>query len=135
MVGVLAEDQNRGVGRPLRPAQRQGALERGINLIELTFDPLQLKNAHFNIEKLGAIVRHYMPNLYGRPVPFTGLPTDRLIAEGWLRSRRMEDAPSRRRVGQPTVLDRGPHRAQSPSHLQGPDSRSHFTRHRLFGQT
>ncbi len=93
MVGVVTEYQNRGVGRLLKLAQRDDALDRGINLIEWTFDPLQLKNAHFNIERLGAIVRHYIPNLYGRTTSplHAGLPTDRLVAEWWVRSRRVED--------------------------------------------
>jgi predicted GNAT superfamily acetyltransferase len=93
MVGVVEEYQNRGVGRLLKLAQREDALERGINLIEWTFDPLQLKNAHFNIERLGAIVRHYIPNLYGRTTSplHAGLPTDRLVAEWWVRSQRVED--------------------------------------------
>jgi predicted GNAT superfamily acetyltransferase len=75
----------------LKLAQREDALERGINLIEWTFDPLQLKNAHFNIERLGAIVRHYVPNLYGRTTSplHAGLPTDRLVAEWWVRSQRV----------------------------------------------
>src|SRR5580692_2257780 len=94
MVGVVEKYQNRGVGRLLKLAQREDALERGINLIEWTFDPLQLKNAHFNIERLGAIVRHYIPNLYGRTSSplHAGLPTDRLVAEWWVRSSRVEDA-------------------------------------------
>jgi predicted GNAT superfamily acetyltransferase len=93
MVGVVEGYQNRGVGRLLKLAQREDALERGINLIEWTFDPLQLKNAHFNIERLGAIVRHYIPNLYGRTTSplHAGLPTDRLVAEWWVRSQRVED--------------------------------------------
>ena len=93
MVGVLNEYQNRGVGRLLKLAQRDDALKRGIGLIEWTFDPLQLKNAHFNIERLGAIVRHYLPNLYGRTSSplHAGLPTDRLVAEWWVRSQRVEE--------------------------------------------
>lgn len=93
MVGVVEEYQNRGVGRLLKLAQREDALARGINLIEWTFDPLQLKNAHFNIERLGAIVRHYIRNLYGRTSSplHAGLPTDRLVAEWWVRSQRVED--------------------------------------------
>lgn len=93
MVGVLESHQNLGVGRLLKLAQRDDALERGINLIEWTFDPLQLKNAHFNIERLGAIVRHYIPNLYGRTSSplHAGLPTDRLVAEWWVRSQRVEE--------------------------------------------
>jgi predicted GNAT superfamily acetyltransferase len=92
MVGVVEGYQNRGVGRLLKLAQRDDALERGISLIEWTFDPLQLKNAHFNIERLGTIVRHYVPNLYGRTSSplHAGLPTDRLVAEWWVRSQRVE---------------------------------------------
>jgi len=92
MVAVLDEYQNRGVGRMLKLAQRENALDRGINLIEWTFDPLQLKNAYFNLARLGAIVRHYIPNLYGRTSSplHAGLPTDRLVAEWWVRSPRVE---------------------------------------------
>jgi predicted GNAT superfamily acetyltransferase len=93
MVAVVEDCQNRGVGRLLKLAQRDDAIERGIDLIEWTFDPLQLKNAFFNIERLGAIVRHYIPNLYGRTSSplHAGLPTDRLVAEWWVRSRRVEN--------------------------------------------
>jgi predicted GNAT superfamily acetyltransferase len=96
MVGVLAEYRDRGVGRLLKLAQRDDALARGIDLIEWTFDPLQLKNARFNIARLGAIVRHYIPNLYGRTSSplHGGLPTDRLVAEWCVRSRRVENAVS-----------------------------------------
>lgn len=99
MVGVVESHQNKGVGRLLKLAQREDALERGINLIEWTFDPLQLKNAHFNIERLGAIVRHYIPNLYGRTSSrlHAGLPTDRLVAEWWVRSQRVEETLAGRR--------------------------------------
>lgn len=88
MVGVLREYQDRGVGRLLKLAQRDDAIARGIELIEWTFDPLQLKNAHFNLGKLGAIVRRYLPNVYGRTSSplHAGLPTDRLVAEWWLNS-------------------------------------------------
>src|ERR1700732_89269 len=65
MLGVLPEFRNAGVGRKMKLAQREEALTRGIDLIEWTFDPLELKNAYFNIERLGAIVRHYRPNQYG----------------------------------------------------------------------
>src|SRR5579871_371319 len=51
MLGVLPEYRDRGVGRMLKLAQRDDALSRGIDLIEWTFDPLELKNAFFNIER------------------------------------------------------------------------------------
>ena len=71
-------------GRLLR--QREEALSRGIELIEWTFDPLELKNAYLNIQRLGVIVRRYSENQYGvthSPL-HGGLPTDRCIAEWWL---------------------------------------------------
>jgi predicted GNAT superfamily acetyltransferase len=88
MLGVLAEYRNRGVGRMLKLRQREDALERGIGLVEWTFDPLELKNAFFNMERLGAIVRRYVENQYGMTTSplHGGLPTDRCLAEWWLAS-------------------------------------------------
>ena len=88
MTAVLPEYHNRGVGRRLKLFQRQDALKRGIDLIEWTFDPLELKNAHFNFMRLGAVARRYIPDCYGvteSPL-HAGLPTDRLVAEWWLDS-------------------------------------------------
>ncbi len=65
MLGVLPEYRNLAVGRRLKLRQREDALARGIELIEWTFDPLELKNAYFNIERLGAMVRRYSENQYG----------------------------------------------------------------------
>ena len=86
MMGVLPEYRNHGLGRTLKMAQKRDALQRGIPLIEWTFDPLELKNAYLNIEKLGAIVRRYLFNNYGTTSSklHTGLPTDRLVAEWWV---------------------------------------------------
>ena len=91
MLAVAPEYRNRGVGKMLKLAQREDALARGIELIEWTFDPLEAKNAFFNIEKLGAIVRRYTPDFYGASTsPLHGnLPTDRLHAEWWLRTARV----------------------------------------------
>jgi predicted GNAT superfamily acetyltransferase len=91
MLGVLPEYRDRGIGRLLKLRQREEALGRGIGLIEWTFDPLELKNAHFNIERLGAIVRRYTVNQYGITASplHGGLPTDRCIAEWHLDSPRV----------------------------------------------
>ncbi|HYW44016.1 MAG TPA: GNAT family N-acetyltransferase [Bryobacteraceae bacterium] len=91
MLGVLPAYHNSGIGRRLKLRQREEALERGIQLIEWTFDPLELKNAFFNIERLGAIVRRYNVNQYGITASplHGGLPTDRCIAEWWLDSPRV----------------------------------------------
>jgi predicted GNAT superfamily acetyltransferase len=92
MLGVLPEYRNTGVGRKLKLTQRDDALARGIDLIEWTFDPLEIKNAFFNMERLGAIVRRYVPNQYGTTSSplHGGLPTDRCIAEWWLASPRVK---------------------------------------------
>jgi predicted GNAT superfamily acetyltransferase len=90
MAAVLSEFRAHGLGRRLKLEQRRQALERGIKLIEWTFDPLELGNAHFNLNRLGAIARRYVVNQYGissSPL-HRGFPTDRLIAEWWLESPR-----------------------------------------------
>ena len=91
MLGVLPEFRNAGVGRKMKLMQRDEALGRGIDLIEWTFDPLELKNAYFNIERLGVIVRQYRPNQYGVSTSTLQgrLPTDRCVAEWWLWSPRV----------------------------------------------
>jgi len=92
MLAVRKDHRNGGLGRRLKLLQREDALARGIELIEWTFDPLEIKNAYLNIEKLGAVARRYNINQYGiTSSPLQGgLPSDRLIAEWWLKSRRVE---------------------------------------------
>ena len=89
--GVDARYRDRGIGRMLKLFQRDEALARGIRLVEWTFDPLELKNAHFNLNRLGAICRRYIPDLYGVTTSplHRGIPTDRLVAEWWLDSPRV----------------------------------------------
>ena len=91
MLAVRESFRNGGLGRRLKLAQRDDALQRGIKLIEWTFDPLEIRNAWLNIERLGAIARRYNPNQYGMSSsPLQGgLPTDRLVAEWWLDSERV----------------------------------------------
>lgn len=90
MLGVLPEYRNAGVGRMLKLAQRDDAISRDIDLVEWTFDPLEIKNAYFNIERLGAVVRRYVLNQYGMTTSHLhgSLPTDRCIAEWWISSPR-----------------------------------------------
>jgi predicted GNAT superfamily acetyltransferase len=92
MLAVRQDHRNSGLGRRLKFLQREDALARGIELIEWTFDPLEIKNAFLNIERLGAIARRYNINQYGiTSSPLQGgLPSDRLIAEWWLKSKRVE---------------------------------------------
>ncbi len=92
MLAVRQQYRNAGLGRRLKLFQRDDALARGFELMEWTFDPLEIKNAYLNIEKLGAIARRYNVNQYGlTSSPLQGgLPTDRLVAEWWMKSKRVE---------------------------------------------
>jgi predicted GNAT superfamily acetyltransferase len=94
MLAVREQYRNSGLGRKIKLYQREDALARGFELMEWTFDPLEIKNAYLNIEKLGAIARRYNMNQYGiTSSPLQGgLPTDRLVAEWWLKSARVQAA-------------------------------------------
>jgi predicted GNAT superfamily acetyltransferase len=105
MTAVLESYRDKGVGRRLKLFQREDALNRGIDLVEWTFDPLELKNAYFNLERLGAIVREFLPNVYGITTSplHAGLPTDRLVAQWWLRTPRVQGRVSGSST-QPTTM-------------------------------
>ena len=91
MLAVRSSYRNRGLGAQIKLQQRVEALSRNIRLMEWTFDPLEIKNAHLNIHKLGVVVRHYYTNFYGVSSSRlqAGLPTDRLVAEWHLSSARV----------------------------------------------
>src|SRR5262249_6765676 len=90
MLGVLPECRNDGVGHRLKLMQRERTLAMGLDLIEWTFDPMQAMNAHLNFSKLGVIVHDYEINVYGTSSSplHGGNPTDRLVAEWWIRRAR-----------------------------------------------
>src|SRR3954464_14674530 len=92
MLAVRKDHRNSGLGRQLKMMQREEALARGIELMRWPLDPLEIKTAYLNIEKRGAIARRYNINQYGiTSSPLQGgLPSDRLIAEWWLKSQRVE---------------------------------------------
>lgn len=92
MLGVVDEHRTGGLGLRLKLAQRERALAQGLDLIEWTYDPLQAVNAHFNFAKLGVVVGEYLVNVYGDSISplHAGAPTDRFVAQWWLRSTRVE---------------------------------------------
>ena len=92
MLAVKEGYRNTGLGRRIKLFQREDAIAHGYELLEWTFDPLEIKNAYLNLERLGAIARRYNINQYGiTSSPLQGfLPTDRLVAEWWLKSKRVE---------------------------------------------
>lgn len=103
MLAVAKDYQNRGVGARLKWAQRERALAEGRNFIKWTWDPMQARNAHFNLNRLGVTVRSYAENLYGTDYltdpgqkidGVVGIDSDRLFA-GWeLRSARVLELAS-----------------------------------------
>jgi predicted GNAT superfamily acetyltransferase len=81
MLAVLPEYRRRGLGARLKWAQREDALARSLALITWTFDPLQARNAHLNLRRLGARATEFLEDFYGITSSSLhhGLPTDRLL--------------------------------------------------------
>ena len=93
-VGVLPTYQSQGVGRSLKLAQREIAIAKGMSIIQWTFDPLQRRNAYFNLMSLGGTAHRYLPDFYGSTSSplHGGLPTDRLLIEWHLETSRVDAA-------------------------------------------
>lgn len=96
MMAVAKDYQNKGVGARLKWAQRERAMSEGRKLIKWTWDPMQSRNAHFNLNRLGVTVETYAENFYGidysADASITdrlGLPSDRLFATWNLDSERV----------------------------------------------
>ena len=111
MAGVRPGLQDRDIGFLLKRAQRQAALDRGLNRMVWTFDPLQSLNASFNLRKLGVTASRYYVDYYGEmPDAINrGVPSDRLEVDWWLRDPAVEarltgDAPPRSWPDAPAAL-------------------------------
>ena len=98
MMAVAKDYQNRGVGARLKWAQRERALGERRRFIRWTWDPMQSRNAHFNLNRLGVTVRTYAANYYGTDYSTVtgkfgeqiGLDSDRLVAEWTLDAPRVQ---------------------------------------------
>jgi len=125
MLAVRNSFRNHGLGRRLKLAQREDAIQQGIELLEWTFDPVEIKNAHLNLSRLGAIARRYSVNHYGHSSsPLQGgLPTDRLVAEWWLKSRRVVNLLERQQPPQFKVEKKIEVPAQVYAWKSSPDDR------------
>jgi predicted GNAT superfamily acetyltransferase len=98
MMAVAADFQNKGVGAQLKWAQRTRALSEGRDYIKWTFEPMRARNAHFNLNRLGVVIREYAVNFYGTDYStnpaeqgsVSGMDSDRLFASWDLASPRVE---------------------------------------------
>jgi predicted GNAT superfamily acetyltransferase len=98
MMAVSGDYQNRGLGARLKWAQRERAIAEGRNYIRWTFEPMQARNAHFNLNRLGVCIRSYGVNFYGWDAGTEAfadgqqfnIDSDRLIAQWELRTPRVE---------------------------------------------
>ena len=98
MMAVAKDYQNKGIGAQLKLAQREKALAEGRTFIKWTWDPMQSRNAHFNLNRLGVTVDSYIDNFYGTDYfadptqaeeGLPGLQSDRLVARWELKSPRV----------------------------------------------
>src|SRR5437763_9139483 len=95
LAAVIEGLRHKDIGYRMKLKQREFALDAGISLIIWTFDPLQSRNAHLNINKLGAIIRRYEENYYGEGLSAvfgTDVPSDRIFAEWWVSAPHVEAA-------------------------------------------
>jgi predicted GNAT superfamily acetyltransferase len=101
LVGVLPDYRDKNVGYLMKMAQRQFALDLGIDKIEWTFDPLQSRNGYFNVRKLGAVIRRYCPDYYGQlDSTFTrDIASDRCFAEWFVSTPHVEARLAAREPG------------------------------------
>jgi predicted GNAT superfamily acetyltransferase len=82
MVAALPDRRHKGVGYALKLAQRADALDRGIDVMRWTFDPMVARNAWFNLGKLGTVADRFFPDFYGEMTDAinAGDRSDRLVA-------------------------------------------------------
>jgi predicted GNAT superfamily acetyltransferase len=113
MMAVDPEYQNKGVGARLKWSQRARAIQEGRNFIKWTWDPMQARNAYFNLNRLGVTVSSYAENFYGTDYVTSpaltgaapaGIDSDRLFAHWQLQSRRVTDLANGASASGETVL-------------------------------
>jgi len=116
MAAVVEDLRHKDIGFRIKLAQRQHAIEAGIPLVIWTFDPLQSRNAHLNINKLGVVIRRYEINYYGEGVSTVfdaAVPSDRVFAEWWVSSPHVKSVLA----GRATPVEDGPSEVVIPDNI------------------
>ncbi|MFM2182449.1 MAG: hypothetical protein RJB61_743 [Actinomycetota bacterium] len=89
-LAVHPSHRGRGLGEQLKREQAAWCRAHGYTAMRWTFDPLQLPNAHLNLNKLGGVGVSYKVNLYGSLGGINGsLPSDRLVVRWELAEERI----------------------------------------------
>jgi predicted GNAT superfamily acetyltransferase len=93
MTGVLPGYRDQNIGYQLKLAQRRWALEREVELITWTYDPLESRNANLNMRRLGTICQTYHRDYYGEMTDkiSAGIESDRFQVEWWISSERVRE--------------------------------------------
>jgi predicted GNAT superfamily acetyltransferase len=101
-IAVLEAYRNQGIAFQMMLEARDQMLARGIERIDWTYEPLESRNANLYMNKLRCIGKRYVHNYYGfMPDQLNeDMPSDRLIAEWWLKDKRVIDCLSATSKGQ-----------------------------------
>ena len=97
MLAVREDVRGQGIGWKLKLYQRELLLGRGVEIIFWTYDPLVARNAHINLNKLGAKIQEYVPDMYGEDTGsylHRGIGMDRFIVRWPISEKRVEQAIS-----------------------------------------
>lgn len=87
-LGIHPDYRKFGIGKKLKIAQKETAIQKGYDLITWTYDPLETVNGNLNFHKLGAVCSTYVKNAYGEMADILneGIPSDRFLVEWWIKN-------------------------------------------------
>ena len=94
MLAVDPEARDLGLGTRLKLYQRELLLPLEVEEIQWTYDPREARNAHLNLNRLGAEVAEYVEDMYANEMGSElarGIGTDRFIVAWRIQSARVEE--------------------------------------------
>jgi predicted GNAT superfamily acetyltransferase len=105
MLAVVPELRGSSLGSRLKAYQRSQCEALGVKVMYWTYDPLVSRNAHLNLNKLGARIDEFIANMYGvtDSTQMGTLPTDRFVAAWDLDDARIAQRLARRAADAPLV--------------------------------